>query len=188
MAGFTVTPTGGGNVVNENGSTDTFDVVLTAQPAADVVLTLSNRDAGEVTVSPVTLTFTPANWNVPQTVTLAGVADGVVDGTQTTTLTLAVDDAASDDAFDAVADQTVNVDDDRRHAGLHRYGIGRRHGGRRKRHDGQPYRGAERSARIRRDVGRHRRQRGRSGGLRGHAGLHAGQLERAADRDRDRRR
>ena len=109
VAGFTVTPTGGGNVVNENGSTDTFDVVLTAQPAADVVLTLSNPDAGEVTVSPATLTFTPANWNVPQAVTLAGVADGVVDGTQTTTLTLAVDDAASDDAFDAVADQPVNV-------------------------------------------------------------------------------
>ena len=38
-------------------------MVLTAQPASDVVLTVTSGDTGEATVSPATLTFTTANWN-----------------------------------------------------------------------------------------------------------------------------
>ena len=34
----------------------------------------------EGTVSPATLTFTPANWNTAQTVTVTGVDDAVDDG------------------------------------------------------------------------------------------------------------
>ena len=88
--------------------------MLDAQPTSDVVLTVTSSDTGEATVnSP--LTFTPANWDTAQTVTVTGVDDDLVDGTITSTITVAVDDANSDDDFDAVADRTVSVsttDDD----------------------------------------------------------------------------
>ena len=88
--------------------------MLDAQPTSDVVLTVTSSDTGEATVnSP--LTFTPANWDTAQTVTVTGVDDDLVDGTITSTITIAVEDANSDDDFDAVADRTVSVsttDDD----------------------------------------------------------------------------
>ena len=88
--------------------------MLDAQPTSDVVLTVTSSDTGEATVnSP--LTFTPANWDTAQTVTVTGVDDDLIDGTITSTITVAVDDANSDDDFDAVADRTVSVsttDDD----------------------------------------------------------------------------
>jgi hypothetical protein len=57
-AGFTVAESSGSTGVTETGSTDTFTVVLDAQPASDVVISVSSGDTGEVTVSPATLTFT----------------------------------------------------------------------------------------------------------------------------------
>ncbi|MHC4435103.1 MAG: LamG domain-containing protein, partial [Planctomycetota bacterium] len=114
-AGFTVTESSGNTSVTESGSTDTFDVVLTAQPESDVVLTITSGDIGEITVDQASLTFTPADWDIPQTVTVTGQDDSLVDGDQTTVITLSVDDAQSDDQFDGVLDQTISVtttDDD----------------------------------------------------------------------------
>jgi len=67
-AGFTVTVSGGSTEVSESGTTDTFNVVLTAQPLSNVVLTVSSDDEGEATVDQSTLTFTPNNWDTAQTV------------------------------------------------------------------------------------------------------------------------
>jgi hypothetical protein len=113
--GFTVIESGGSTLVDESGTSDEVTVVLTAEPMSDVVLTVSNGDPSEVLVSLAPLTFTPANWNVGQIVTLSGVDDALVDGSQTTVVTFAVDDASSDDAFDAAPDAIVEVitaDDD----------------------------------------------------------------------------
>lgn len=107
--GFTVTETSGGTTVNESGTTDTFDVVLNSQPLTNVVITDTSSDTGEATVNKATLTFTPANWNMAQTVTVKGVDDVILDGNQTSTVTLAIDDPNSDDAFDPLANQTVTV-------------------------------------------------------------------------------
>ena len=114
-AGFTVTQTGGSTAVVESGSTDTFTVVLTAQPASDVVLSVVSGDTGEATVSVAELTFTNGNWNTAQTVTVTGVNDDLDDGNISATITLAVVDGSSADAFDNVANQTVsavNTDND----------------------------------------------------------------------------
>ncbi|PHR87358.1 MAG: hypothetical protein COA78_37225, partial [Blastopirellula sp.] len=107
--GFTITESSGSTSVGEIGSTDTFDVVLNAQPTTHVVLTVNASDTGEATVGEATLTFTPADWDTPQTVTVTGVDDLIVDGTQNSTVTISVDDANSDNAYDALADQTVSV-------------------------------------------------------------------------------
>jgi hypothetical protein len=78
-AGITVTPTSG-LVTSEAGGTATFTVVLTSQPANDVVISLTSSDATEGTVSPASLTFTAGNWSVARTVTVTGIDDGLVDG------------------------------------------------------------------------------------------------------------
>ena len=95
--------------VSETGTTATFTVVLDAQPGSDVVFSVVSADTGEATVDKATLTFTNADWNSPQTVTVTGVDDGVVDGDQATAITVAVVDASSDDSYDALADQTVTA-------------------------------------------------------------------------------
>ncbi len=107
--GLTVTQTGSATTVSENATTDTFDVALTSAPLVDVVLNITSGDTDEATVDLATLTFTPENWNQPQTVTVTGVDDGDSDGHQTTLITISVDDAISDDGFDAAADATVSV-------------------------------------------------------------------------------
>ena len=114
-AGFSVAESGGSTSVSESGTTDTFTVVLNAEPESNVVLTVVSGDTGEATVDKPTLTFTQGSWNTAQVVTVTGVDEGLVDGDQSTTITVSVDDANSDDNFDPLADQTVSVtttDDD----------------------------------------------------------------------------
>jgi len=106
-AGFTLDKTQ--VTVGEDGTTDAFTVVLDAQPVTDVVLDISSSNAAEATVDRPRLTFTPADWNLPQTVTITAVDDAAVDGAVASTVTVSVVDASSDDAWDDVADQTVSV-------------------------------------------------------------------------------
>ena len=80
-----VSPTSG-LTTTESGGTATFTLVLGAQPTADVTIDLSSSDPGEGTVLPTSLTFTAANWNVPQTVTVTGVDDGTADGDRAYTI------------------------------------------------------------------------------------------------------
>ncbi|HYO09542.1 MAG TPA: tandem-95 repeat protein, partial [Tepidisphaeraceae bacterium] len=112
-AGITVTPTSG-LVTTEAGVTASFDVVLTSQPTADVVVAVATNDATEGTVSAATLTFTAANWNVPQTITVTGQNDAAQDGN--IAYTVAVGPATSGDAtyngMDAADVSLSNTDND----------------------------------------------------------------------------
>ena len=77
--GITVSPTSG-LVTTEAGGTDAFTVVLDSEPTDNVTIGISSSNVGEGTVSTTTLTFTSANWNTAQTVTVTGVDDDVDDG------------------------------------------------------------------------------------------------------------
>jgi hypothetical protein len=113
IAGVTVTPTSG-LITSEAGGTATFTVVLTSQPAANVTIPLSSSKPTEGTVAPVSLTFTPANWNVAQTVTITGVDDTIVDGTVAYAIVTGAA-ASTDPIYNnmAVADVSVsNTDND----------------------------------------------------------------------------
>jgi len=79
IAGITIIPTTG-LATTEAGGTDTFTVVLNTQPTADVTINLTSDNPAEGTVNQPSLTFTPANWNTAQTVTVTGVDDLVADG------------------------------------------------------------------------------------------------------------
>ncbi len=68
-----------GNTTEADG-TATFTVVLTSEPTSNITIPLSSSDTTEGTVVPTRLTFTPANWNVAQTVSVTGVDDNIDDG------------------------------------------------------------------------------------------------------------
>jgi hypothetical protein len=78
-AGFTFTPTAG-LTTTEAGGTASFTIVLNSQPTGNVTIGLSSSDVSEGTVSPASVTFTSANWNAAQMVTITGVDDMVSDG------------------------------------------------------------------------------------------------------------
>ena len=92
----------------EDGATDTYTVVLDSEPLSDVVLTATSGDGTAVlldgpdpatdTTASEALTFTPSNWNVPQTITLEAQDDDEVNvPDRTTTVTHAIASAADGD-------------------------------------------------------------------------------------------
>ncbi|MBF0245897.1 MAG: hypothetical protein HQL31_11620, partial [Planctomycetes bacterium] len=83
-----VISTANGTQVNESGSVTSFTVKLASMPIQDVVMTVTNSDNTEASVSPASLTFTSKNWNQPQSVYVTGVDDGINDGNQTSVVTL----------------------------------------------------------------------------------------------------
>ena len=85
-AGLIVTQTGGSTQVDESGTTDAITVTLKNESSANVVVLISTSDPGEAEINPGILTFTPANWNVPQTIIVTGVDDDLIDGSQSSQL------------------------------------------------------------------------------------------------------
>ena len=76
-----ITESSSSTTASEVGSTspDTYTVVLSQLPTADVVVTISPDS--QTTVSPAALTFTSTNWNVAQTVTVRAVDDALYEST-----------------------------------------------------------------------------------------------------------
>lgn len=64
--------------VTEGGVEATYTLVLSSQPSGNVAITLTTD--GQVRTLPASLTFTPANWNTPQTITVYAVDDAAVEG------------------------------------------------------------------------------------------------------------
>jgi hypothetical protein len=112
-AGVTVSATAA--TVAEGGATDSYTIRLDSQPTANVAVQVAFDDA-QLQLNgggaPLALTFTPANWNVAQTVAVAAVNDRLVEGAQAYTVTHTA--SSSDGNYDAVAvaDVAVAVADD----------------------------------------------------------------------------
>ncbi len=68
-----VTPTS--LTVTEEGAPGQFAVSFAFAPNASTTVSITSTDPGAAAVSPATLTFTPGNYNVPQTVNVTGVSD-----------------------------------------------------------------------------------------------------------------
>lgn len=113
IAGVLVTPTSG-LVTSESGGAATFTVVLTSQPTANVTINLSSNNPGEGTSSASSLTFTTANWNIAQTVTVTGTDDNAADGDIAYTIVLnpAVSADPAYNGFDAADVGVTNTDND----------------------------------------------------------------------------
>ncbi len=96
--------------MTEGGTTDTYTVVLDSVPASNVNIAVAG-DA-DCSVSPTTLTFTPANSNAPQTVTVTAVNDTDIEGAHTCTITHSA--TSGDAAYNGIgiASMNGNVTDD----------------------------------------------------------------------------
>ena len=79
LPGVTVHPTSG-LTTTASGGKATFTVVLDALPTATVTIDLTSSDLTQGTVSPASLSFTAADWDQPQVVTVTGADDGIVSG------------------------------------------------------------------------------------------------------------
>jgi Ca2+-binding RTX toxin-like protein len=85
-----------------------YKVRLNTQPTANVTVAITPES--QVTVSLGVLTFTPANWNVPQTVTVTAVDDAVVEGNHVSPISHAT--TSTDTLYNnLVAPVTVNISD-----------------------------------------------------------------------------
>ncbi len=105
-AGITVSTVTGSTT--ESGASTTFTVVLDTRPAVDVTVPLSSNDLTEGTVAPSSVTFTPANWDTAQTVTVTGVDDSLVDGNITYAI-LTAPAVSADGAYSGVDAANVAV-------------------------------------------------------------------------------
>jgi hypothetical protein len=103
-----ITQSGGSLDVWENGHADSFTAALTTQPAGNVVFDITSGDITSAAVSPSQITFTSANWNVPQTITVTAVSDADTDS-ENPVITVAVNGALSEDHWDAVADRLITA-------------------------------------------------------------------------------
>jgi len=108
--GVSITESGGNTSVAEGGSTDTYTVVLTLAPTANVAVALSGT---QVNAAPTPLTFTsgacpgPGNWCTAQTVTVTAVDDGAVEGTHSGTVTHTA--TSGDAGYNGISINNVSV-------------------------------------------------------------------------------
>ena len=83
-------------------------VKLASEPIANVTVSVTSSDPGELRVSPTQLEFTADDWNAGQPVTLSGREDNLVDGTQTVMVTYAA--SSSDNNYGGLAAVTQSQD------------------------------------------------------------------------------
>lgn len=102
------TQTGGSAAVVEGSTTDTLSLTLSQAPTSNVVVEVQSQAPERLAVSAASVTFTPTNWNVPQTVTLQAVEDAVFNGDGTVNVQLSIQ-AGSDAAFVGGFQQVVGV-------------------------------------------------------------------------------
>ena len=66
--------------LSESGSSTILSIKLNSQPNADVIISFTIPDPTELALNKAYLTFSPKNWDQPQTITLLGVDDYLFDG------------------------------------------------------------------------------------------------------------
>ncbi|MFC1587832.1 Calx-beta domain-containing protein [Planctomycetota bacterium] len=105
-SGVAVVESSGATVLGEDGTTDTYSLVLIAQPAANV--TVSVATDGQAAVNPSSVRFTVDNWNSTQTITVTAVDDSIPEGPHTSTISHTA--TSSDGNFNNVNIADVEAD------------------------------------------------------------------------------
>lgn len=95
--------------VYEPDHTDDFSISLKTQPTSDVVFQITVTDDTEVVVPVSTVTFTPDNWDTPQTVSVSAFDDELVDSDKLSEVRVAIDHTLSSPEYAEVFDQMLRV-------------------------------------------------------------------------------
>ncbi len=106
--GVTITESGGSTDVTEGGATDSYTIVLNTQPSADVTIAFNTGTQLQAISS---VTFTSANWNTPQTITVTANDDNVVEGSHTGTITHSATSSDANYNGISIANVTANITD-----------------------------------------------------------------------------
>lgn len=115
VAAVLVAPTAG-LVTTERGDAAAFAIRLGSQPTASVTIPLSTSRPEEGLVTVESVTFTPLDWLVPQSVTVVGVDDRQPDGDQAYEIITGAAVSADPEysGLDAPDVAVTNLDDERR--------------------------------------------------------------------------
>jgi hypothetical protein len=105
--GLSVTPTT--LAATEGGLAATYSIALTTPPGADVTVTVSQ--SAQYTSSASRLTFTNANWNTPQVVSVSAVLDGKTEGNQAVTIANTASSSDPDYQGLPATNVTLNITD-----------------------------------------------------------------------------
>lgn len=111
--GFSVSPIT--STLSETSSSTGFSLVLDTQPSNNVFFNFTSSDPTKMTLSTASMTFTPINWNVSQTITLTTIDNDLVEGTQTVSLSIRVNEVLSADCFvnpSPALDYIISITDD----------------------------------------------------------------------------
>lgn len=100
-----ITESGGATRVRENQQEDTYEISLTSQPDA-VVVVVMNVESGLAT-QPASIEFSPTNWAIPQTVTVRAEDNDVQDGNRSAKIQHQV--SSSDADYDGIVVGDVHV-------------------------------------------------------------------------------
>ena len=102
-AGVSITPR---QLTIAEGGSDTYEVVLTSQPAHDVTVTITHSGDGDIGMDHQELTFTDSDWETAQTVTVSAAQD---DDARDDTATLSHSVASTDGDYNGVTVSVVEV-------------------------------------------------------------------------------
>ncbi len=103
--GVVVTQSSGSTAVTEGGAGDSIAISLATQPSATVTVTLSG--SFDLNLGATTLTFTPADWNTAQSVTVAAVDDAIFEGAESAAI--AITTSSADAAYSGLVVAPVSV-------------------------------------------------------------------------------
>ena len=110
VPGLNVVQSGGSTVVTEGGTGDTILISLKSAPTADVTIAISTSGGNDIGIVTAFLTFTAANWQVQQSVTLNAINDAIFEGTEAFTVTVTA--TSTDAAYNGLSsDVPVTVTD-----------------------------------------------------------------------------
>lgn len=104
-----------GLITSEAGASATFEVSLDSPPTSPVTIALGVSDPTEGQVSPLSLTFEPAEWETPQQFTVTGQDDDYDDGDTVYFVTIGAPQS-EDPTYNSLPDlpdvQVTNLDND----------------------------------------------------------------------------
>lgn len=109
-AGVSIVQSGGTTAVTEGGTTDSYSIVLTSQPVANVTVAINPGSQVSVsgpTLASNTVVFTSGTWNAAQIITVTAVDDVLPEGTHASAVTHAA--TSPDPTYNGVAVEGVNV-------------------------------------------------------------------------------
>ena len=107
--GIRLLQTLGSTTITEGGNTDTYSLLLSTKPTADVTITISADP--QIILSESQVTFTADNWNIAKKITVAAVDDITPEEVQTKLVSHTISTADLDYAGISLADLKVEIAD-----------------------------------------------------------------------------